>query len=131
MKYLKLFEAYFNGDDITWEEISSEQHQEFGKDHPKILNYKYDDVFDIFDSAYNLYQKDEDDLNNNQYRITPSSLEIYLVSKKTDIFISAHEDSWYSIRVCKYRNHDDVDYYSSDYYLADDIEGVDEWLAQS
>jgi hypothetical protein len=129
MNYLKLFEAYFDAkENTTWEKVNIYQLIEFEKKHPKIINYDYDDVFEIFDDTYNLYQRDFNDFNNNQYRKTPLALEIYLVNKKTDIFISAHQDNWYSIRVCKYKKSEDSDYYSIDNYLIDDIEGINDWL---
>jgi hypothetical protein len=53
-----------------------------------------------------------------------------LVNKKIDIFISIYQDDWYSIRVCKYRSSEDDDYYSVDNYLADGIDGVNDWIAQ-
>lgn len=131
MNYLKLFEAYFDDkEDTTWEEISSGQFMEFQMTHPRIMNHDYNDAFDIFDESYNLYQKDSNDFNNNQYRITPTALEIYLVSKKTDIYVSALEDDYYFIKVLKYRDYSDEDYYDVDYFLADGIEGVNDWLAQ-
>lgn len=131
MNYLKLFEAYFDGqEDTTWEEVDTYQLREFEETHPKIIDYDYDDVFEIFDETYNLYQKDFHDFNNNQYRKMPLALEIYLVNKKIDIFISIYQDDWYSIRVCKYRSSEDDDYYSVDNYLADGIDGVNDWIAQ-
>lgn len=131
MNYLKLFEAYFdNKEDTTWEEVDTYQLREFEETHPKIIDYDYDDVFEIFDETYNLYQKDFHDFNNNQYRKMPLALEIYLVNKKIDIFISIYQDDWYSIRVCKYRSSEDDDYYSVDNYLADGIDGVNDWIAQ-
>ena len=131
MNYLKLFEAYFdNKEDTTWEEVDAYQLREFEETHPKIIDYDYDDVFEIFDETYNLYQKDFHDFNNNQYRKMPLALEIYLVNKKIDIFISIYQDDWYSIRVCKYRSSEDDDYYSVDNYLADGIDGVNDWIDQ-
>lgn len=131
MNYLKLFEAYFDGkEDTTWEEVDAYQLREFEETHPKIIDYDYDDVFEIFDETYNLYQKDFHDFNNNQYRKMPLALEIYLANKKIDIFISIYQDDWYSIRVCKYRSSEDDDYYSVDNYLADGIDGVNDWIAQ-
>lgn len=131
MNYLKLFEAYFDGnEDTTWEEVDTYQLREFEETHPKIIDYDYDDVFEIFDEAYNLYQKDFHDFNNNQYRKMPLALEIYLVNKKVDIFISIYQDDWYSIRVCKYRSSGDDYYYSVDNYLTDGIDGVNDWVAQ-
>jgi hypothetical protein len=131
MNYLKLFEAYFdNKKDTTWEEVDTYQLREFEETHPKIIDYDYDDVFEIFDETYNLYQKDFHDFNNNQYRKMPLAIEIYLVNKKIDIFISIYQDDWYSIRVCKYRSSEDDDYYSVDNYLADGIDGVNDWIAQ-
>lgn len=131
MNYLKLFEAYFDGkEDTTWEEVDTYQLREFEETHPKIIDYDYDDIFEIFDETYNLYQKDFHDFNNNQYRKMPLALEIYLVNKKIDIFISIYQDDWYSIRVCKYRSSGDDDYYSVDNYLTDGIDGVNDWVAQ-
>lgn len=134
MNHIKLFEAYFDEkEDTTWEEISYDQFTDFVKTHQSIKNHDYSDIFDIFDEAYNLYQKDGEDYNHNQYRIGKYwayPIEFYLVPKKTDIFISAFEDDWYTISVCKYRDYSDDDYYSQDRYLADGIEGVNDWLTQ-
>lgn len=87
-------------------------------------------VFHIRIDDTDEYQKDFHDFNNNQYRKMPLALEIYLVSKKIDIFISIYQDDWYSIRVCRYRSSEDDDYYSVDNYLADGIDGVNDWIAQ-
>lgn len=125
MVYIKLFESYFS-DGKTWEEVSHFEFSKFINNHKLISNYG--EAFDIFDEAYNLYQKDPDDFNNNQYEKKADHLIIYLVRRKIDIVISAFEDSWYTIKVCKFKDYSDDDYYTIDYYIADDWEGLNDWL---
>ena len=44
--------------------------------------------------------------------------------------MSALEDDYYFIIVLKYRDYSDEDYYITDYFLADGIEGVNDWLVR-
>lgn len=153
VNYIKLYEAYFdNSDSETWELIDYAQYISFDRSHNTIMNYDYDKELNMFDSIYELYPKEGGDFDNNQYKLNPSTdayhlrlhnkvqhnksfcpnsfivLEIYLVPKKTDIFISAYEDEWYTIKFCKYRKYEDVDYTSTIYYIADGLQGLKDWL---
>lgn len=136
MVHLKLFEAYFDSDGV-YEEVSYQKLNEFMSSHTNIENYKYEQELEMIDKLFNLYQRDVDDFNNNQYDVThnyqnsyhdSSLLEIYLVRKKIDIFISAYDDEWYTIRYCEYRRYDDLDYSKQLYYICDGLDGLNQWF---
>ena len=127
MNYLKVFEAYFD-ESKSWEEVEINRYHSFIRTHQRKVAYKYSQELDIFEGAYNLYQRDEDDYDHHQYRIKNDTLEIYLVPHKIDVFVRAFEDDWYTIMKGKYRNYDDTDYSEQDFFIVDSLEGINDWI---
>lgn len=128
MNYLKLFEAYFD-ESKTWEEVNIHDYHLFSRSHQKKENHDYSEELDIFENALgNLYQRDEDDFNNNQYRVHLGALDIHLVRRKIDIIVKAFEDDWYTIMKGKYHYYEDTDYSEQDFFIVDSLEGVDDWI---
>lgn len=128
MNYLKLFEAYFD-ESKTWEEVDVHNYHLFSSSHKKKENHDYSEELDIFEGALgNLYQRDEDDFNNNQYRVHLGALDVYLVRRKIDVIVRAFEDDWYTIMKLVQNNpyHRNSDIYL--FYIVDSLEGIDEWI---
>jgi len=137
MKYIRKFLENFN-DQVLYEMITYQESLDYTKSHRPINNY--DEVFDLFDNEFNLYQYDPNSiLSFNTYRfknkLTTSYdiqdnqhqyLEIFLTKLKKDILIYTFDDDWFLIEEKPYD--DSSDYLFTNYYLCDTIEGVEQLI---
>jgi hypothetical protein len=113
MRYLKLFEAYFDGDEeSTWEEIDAQDFVEFrsGRRSHKIIDTDLLKIGEIFDVT-------EINLDNDT---PPFSASFYTMGY--DVTLYKYDDDWWLVWS---RDADNVEHY----YLCDSFEGLKELVS--
>ena len=129
MKYLRKFNESSNDEDLC-KEVSMEDYLKWREKHTKIDDF--DQVFDLFDDKFNLYEGDFTGESNyyNTFRINSSNkkLNIKLNKLNQDIIIEVYDDEWFGILQFWFDDIEQDGYTDDKFFICDTIDGVKEFL---
>lgn len=126
MKFVKSFNE---SNSSLFEEITFSTFVRWCQSHTLIEDL--DEVLNLFDDKFNLYQDEPGENSFNTYRIKNKSLKIRLNKLKQEIYINSYDDEWFTISQGFFISFKSENFEEVKYFICDSIEGVKKWIDET